>query len=419
MLMLEYYVSIPSRRRRLADGPFSSVLEAVAMWIHENGYSRATGLDWFCDMGHFGQWYKAKGLDNDSLERCHVNQYVMECPRRRRNVSGRMYSRNAQKSMFPVALRLLEEKRFGHTGTSITAVPSPLDEFRMHLRDQCALSHSCTNNYMRWARSLHQFAFHSPNAPWKSLNASMVLTFVDHVVRRCKLRCRRMLLTALRAYFHYLQLCGQCVQHLLDALPRIKRLPRQLPERVLTVEQQRLWLNGIDRSIAEGRRDYAMALCLCDLGLRVGDLATLTLDDFDWRKGAIRIPNGKCKRRYWLPLPYRVGRAIAAYVRRDRPTTKRREVFVRHRSPHTLPLAANAIQRRLQTVAREQGIPEPLTGTRAMRQTFATRLYEQGTPLKEVADMLGHEDIESTTIYAKISRRELSQVALPWPEEQS
>ena len=52
-----------------------------------------------------------------------------------------------------------------------------------------------------------------------------------------------------------------------------------------------------------------------------------------------------------------------------------------------------------------------------MRHTFATRLYEQGASLKEVADMLGHEDISSTTVYAKISRRELSQVALPWPEE--
>ena len=417
--MLEYYVSIASKRRRLADGPFFDVLEAVAMWIHENGYSRATGADWFREMGHFGQWYKAKGFDHDSLERRHVDQYVAECPCCRRNPSGRTYNRNAQKSMFPVALRLLEEKRFGRTGTSITIVPSPLNEFRVHLRDQCALSRSSINTYMRWARSLHEFAFHSPDAPWKPLNASTVLTFVEQVVRQRNLRCRRMLLTALRAYFRYLQVCGQCVQHLLDALPRVKRQPRLLPERILTVEQQRLWLDGFDCSTAEGRRDYAMALCLCDLGIRVGDLATLTLDDFDWRRGAVRIPNGKRKRRYWLPLPHRVGKAIAAYVRRDRPITKRREVFVRHRSPLALPLLRTVIQRRLQEVAREQGLPEPLTGTRSMRQTFATRLYERGTPLKEVADMLGHEDIESTTIYAKISRRELSQVALPWPERES
>ena len=417
--MLEYYVSLPSKRRRLAEGPFSSVLEAVAMWIHENGYPRSTGMDWFCRMGHFSRWYMAKGFGNDSLERRHVDQYVVECPRRRWDINGRPYNKNGQKSMFPVVLRLLEEKRFGQTGTSITTAPSPLDEFRMHLRDQCALSRSCANNYLRWARSLHQFAFHSPDAPWRSLSATTVLTFVGHVVRRCKPSCRRSLLTALRAYFRYLQLCGQRVQHLLDALPQIKRQPRPVPERVLTVEQQRLWLNGFDRSTAEGRRDNAMALCLCDLGIRVGDLATLTIDDFDWRKGAIRIPNGKRKRRYWLPLPHRVGRAIAAYVRRDRPTTKRREVFVRHRPPLTSPLVASVIQARLQKVAREQGLPEPLTGTHAMRHTFATRLYEQGTPLKEVADMLGHENLRSTTIYAKISRRELSQVALPWPEGQS
>jgi len=417
--MLEYYVSLPVKRRQLADGPFASVLEAVAMWLYENGYRRSTGWGWFCQMGHFTEWYKAKGFDNDSLERRHVDEYVMRRPRRRWGINGQPYNPSMQNSMFKVALRLLEESRLGRTGTSITAVPSPLDEFRMHLRDNCALSHSCVNSYLHWARALHQFAFHSPDAPWKSLNAATVLAFVDHVVYECKPSCGRSVLTALRAYFRYLRLCGQHVQNLLDAVPRIKRQPRLLPERVLTAEQQRLWLNGIDRSTAEGRRDYVMILCLCDLGIRVGDLATLTLDDLDWRKGAIRIPNSKRKRRYWLPLPHRVGRAIAAYVWRDRPTTKRREVFLRHRPPCTLPLPASVIQARLQKVAREQSLPQPLTGTRAMRRTFATRIYEQGTPLKEVADLLGHEDIKSTTIYAKVSRRELSQVALPWPEEGS
>jgi site-specific recombinase XerD len=414
--MLECYVAIASKRRRLAEGPFSDVLEAAAMWLHENGYRRSTGRDWFRQIGHFHRWYKAKGFANDSLERRHVDQFVKECPSFKCQ-NGETYNRKGQKSLFPVFLRLLEEKRFGRTGTPITTSPSPLDGFRTHLREHRGLSELRICEYLRWVRKLHQFAFQSPDAPWEPLDAATVVAFVAHAVRQAK-RIRQRPITALRGYFRYLQLCGERVQNLLDALPQVKRQPRSLPERVLTVEQQRLWLNGIDRSTAEGRRDYTMALCLCDLGIRVGDLAALTLDDFDWQRGAIRIPNGKRRRRYWLPLPHRVGKAIAAYVRRDRPTTKRREVFVRHRTPHTLPLGAGVVRVRLQTVARKQGLPRPLTGTHALRHTFATRLYEQGTSLKEVADMLGHEDIRSTTVYAKISRRELSQVALSWPEEQ-
>jgi integrase len=224
------------------------------------------------------------------------------------------------------------------------------------------------------------------------------------------------LTSALRNYFRFLQLCGHQVGALLDALPRVKRCSRPLPERILTAEQVRLWLGGIDRSTAEGRRDFAMALCLCDLGLRVGDLARLTLDDLDWRRGAIRIPNGKRKRPYWLPLSPRVGKAIAAYVRHDRPKTERRELFVRHRTPSAQPLASWNIQSRLQKVAREQGLPQPLTGTHALRHTVATRVYEKGTPLKEVADLLGHDNIKSTVVYAKLNQRELAEIALPWPE---
>ena len=105
------------------------------------------------------------------------------------------------------------------------------------------------------------------------------------------------------------------MQELLEALPRIKGRAAGPPERILTAKQRRLWLDGFDRSRVIGRRDYTMALCLSDLGMRVGDLAKLRLDDLDWRKSAIRIPNSKQKRPYWLPLPSRCCPAVSRHMR--------------------------------------------------------------------------------------------------------
>ena len=58
------------------------------------------------------------------------------------------------------------------------------------------------------------------------------------------------------------------------------------------------------------------------------------------------------------------------------------------------------------------------TGTHALRHTAATRLHHRGASLKEVADLLGHQSIDTTAIYTKVDLPALASVALPWPEGQ-
>ena len=203
---------------------------------------------------------------------------------------------------------------------------------------------------------------------------------------------------------------------LLDALPRLYRPRRSLPERLLSPEQVKRWLAGFDRVGADGLRNYAMALCLADLGIRVGDLAALCMEDIDWRKGTVRIANSKTGRSFWLPLPARVGKAIARYLRQGRPANARREVFVRHKTPVKEPLTKVMIQRKAKQIAVKQGIP--WFGVHALRHTAATRMRAGGASLKEIADVLGHVNLSSTAIYAKIDIQELAKVAMPWPEVQ-
>jgi integrase/recombinase XerD len=91
-------------------------------------------------------------------------------------------------------------------------------------------------------------------------------------------------------------------------------------------------LAGCDRSREIGRRDYAILVLLVRLGLRAGEVSALTLDDVDWRAGEI-VVRGKGSRTERLPLPADVGEAIAAYLRRGRPVSQEREVFLRGHAP--------------------------------------------------------------------------------------
>ena len=53
-----------------------------------------------------------------------------------------------------------------------------------------------------------------------------------------------------------------------------------------------------------------------------------------------------------------------------------------------------------------------------IRHAFATRLMERGTPIKDIADLLGHRSIETTFLYTKVDLARLRTLAAEWPEVQ-
>ena len=98
-------------------------------------------------------------------------------------------------------------------------------------------------------------------------------------------------------------------------------------------DQLRQFLDAFDRSTPAGRRDYAMARCQVDLGLRAGEVAALRLQDLDWRRGILALASGKGGGRGNCPCQRGSAVAIAEYLRRGRPATACRRVFVRHTLP--------------------------------------------------------------------------------------
>jgi len=116
------------------------------------------------------------------------------------------------------------------------------------------------------------------------------------------------------------------VQYLAFAIPPIANwrhatLPRSLSESDIVQ-----FLRSFDRAASSGKRAYAMARCLTDLGLRANEVARLLLEDIDWYNGIIRVTGNKSRRTDVLPLPLETGRAIAPYLTTERPTTANRAV---------------------------------------------------------------------------------------------
>ena len=222
---------------------------------------------------------------------------------------------------------------------------------------------------------------------------------------------------SLRSYFMLKASRREPTKALIAALPRVAlwRLAR-LPQYLSAAEIERL-LSAFDRTSATGKRDFAITRCLLDLGLRRTEVAHLRLDDVDWRTGTLHI-QAKGKRIDILPLPEATGDAITDYLRTGRPQTSRRELFVRHRPPTNAPADLDIIRNAVRNAAERCGLEHRIRGTHILRHTVATRLVQGGAPFKEIADLLRHRSLDTTTIYAKVDLPALARVALPWPGRQ-
>ena len=163
-----------------------------------------------------------------------------------------------------------------------------------------------------------------------------------------------------------------------------------------------------------GRRDYAILLIVARLGLRAGEIKTLTLEDLDWQEGLITVL-GKAGRYSQMPLPADVGEAIADYLQHGRPTVSSRCLFLRTRAPAGGFKSKCGVGSIVQHTLTRAGVDAPRKGTHQFRHGLASQMLRQGASLSEIGELLRHRSPQTTAIYAKVDLASLATLALPWP----
>ena len=220
---------------------------------------------------------------------------------------------------------------------------------------------------------------------------------------------------AARSFLRFLLQEGLIRRDLSAAVPRFAnwRLA-PLPETLRGEELTRL-IKAADIRAPLGLRNRAMLLCMTELGMRASDVAYLELDGIDQTARFIRLRRRKGRRVTVLPMTDKLAEALAAYLRHGRPVCSSRSVFVRHYAPVGQPLTPSGVCYMVLGLAERAGLHGRIGGTHILRHTVASRMLNAGASLKQVADFLGHQSIDTTMIYAKVDLNSLSQVALPWP----
>jgi site-specific recombinase XerD len=428
--MIDQVFTCARVRARLRGGTFGGVLDKYAAQLQSRGYARNTIRNCLGAVEHFGSWLRGQGLPASAIRgdrvRSFLHGHLPKCrcappsPTDIRIVRPALnYLVRLMRGQEPgtqAGARLRSAEPAAECAEPIAAV---LDPYRSHLREVQGLADATIRAHTYFARKFLEHTFGRRAPRWCALAPRAVTAFVTDYAARWKPKSLRAVANSLRSFLRYLQARGWCDPVLVAAVPRVPQWRLAHVPRVLSEEQLDAFLAAFDRSTAIGRRDYAMALCQAELGLRAGEVAALRLEDLDWHAAVLRVPACKIRRERELPLAARTGRAVADYLRHGRPATRDRHVFVRHRPLCGTPVNTAVIQTAVRRAyARVPGC-EGWAGTHALRHTAATRLHRRGAKLKEVADLLGHRSLDTTVIYTKVDLPRLSAVALPWPEDRS
>jgi integrase/recombinase XerD len=301
---------------------------------------------------------------------------------------------------------------------SIDQLTQALNEFARYLRCNAGLAESTCRYRIRYAREFLTGFRDDGEVDFGSLTPKNVMNFVVSIASRCSRSSAQVAAVSIRSFLRFLQFEGFCNAALVQSVPRIPQSRLSGVPSVMQDDQVLRFLNCFNRFTATGRRDYAMALCMVELGLRVSEVAGMETTHIDWRHAVLTVPAPKSRQARQLPLSSRHGEALTEYLRNGRPQSQSKFVFLRHRVPLGKPVTKELVRGVMRRCYARCGFCD-WTGTHVLRHTAATRVHQRGATLKEVADLLGHRSIDTAMIYTKVNLPELRSVALPWPEVQS
>jgi integrase len=208
-----------------------------------------------------------------------------------------------------------------------------------------------------------------------------------------------------------MHLRGECSPALALAVPTVADFGHKKSPAILQDAQRSQLLAAFDRMSNQGRRDYAIAVCLIDLGLRSIEVSRLRIDAIEGSFKSLSVPAAKASSGRVLPIPPHVAEALRLYLRR-RPQTDAATLFVGQTLLRGRPLTSCAIAAVMDRAFRRCGLVG-WYGTHRLRHSFATRLYGRGATTKEIADLLGHRLVATTDHYTQTD--DLQPLAQPWP----
>jgi len=233
------------------------------------------------------------------------------------------------------------------------------------------------------------------DVPIEHVRGKKILGYIDHLrARRLQPKTINCHLDSIRGFYNYL--IDEEDLRIDNPVKRNYnlRLPRPLPRYLRDEEVPRLFTH------IKNNRDRAIFMLMLRCGLRLEEVANLTLRAINLRRAQLFIYDGKGGKDRVVYLSSDAFEALSRYLKK-RPSSRVRKVFLVEKGAYKgKPLSMRGIQKRMEHYARKAGLK---VSCHQLRHTMATQLLNADADLVIIQDLLGHNQIRTTQRYCKVS----------------
>ena len=395
----------------LFGGKFFHKFEA---YLKNRGHSDYTRKNYLSSVKHFYSWFGTTHWCGNKISREPVKSFlevhlpVCCCP-------GPVYKdfKTVRAALNQVLLMEGYSKIRPNSGIHYLNIEVEIDNFNAYMQNICGYSEATRWYRKRIVKEYLVWLFDDQIIFIDKITAESLCSFVLDKSAVLSISSLGTVVSSLRSYLKFLQLNGHVTPSLAGTIPKPANFYGANLPQALTRKELNMFLAAFDLKTHIGQRDYAMARCMVDLALRCHEVSDLELSSIDWHSGILQLTKTKSLNKETMPIPEKMGNAIAAYLCNARPQTKSRSLFVHHRAPIGQAVKKTTVRGVIRRAFTRVGLP--WSGTHILRSTAASRLLGNGASVKEVADVLRHCSINTTKSYVRINLEQLTQVALPWP----
>lgn len=172
------------------------------------------------------------------------------------------------------------------------------------------------------------------------------------------------------------------------------RLPKPLPRHARESELDLFF------AVISKKRDRALFMLMLRCGLRVEEVANLSLDAIDYHHNQIMVRGGKGAKDRITYISNDAAEALAAYLLIRLPTREQKIFLVEKGVYKGKPISVRGIQKRIEYYSKKSGIS---ISCHQLRHTMATQLLNAGADVVTIQELLGHSKIELTMRYSRLS----------------
>ena len=233
------------------------------------------------------------------------------------------------------------------------------------------------------------------DVPVEDAAHTTISCYVDNLMRKrlapktvnCHLNC-------IRQFYHYLREEGEMAITNPVRKNHTQKMSRPLPRHLRDEQVEDFF------KVVKGYRDKAMFMLMLRCGLRVEEVANLTMGVIDVKRRTILIEDGKGAKDRIVYMSNDALQSLAAYLR-VRPASGTRKIFLAEKGPFMgQPISIRGIQRRMEYYARKAGLR---VSCHCLRHTMATEMLNADADLSTIQDLLGHSNVKTTQRYCRVS----------------